>query len=106
MSSPIPEQARQQILQTATGMIRGEIPLIEGARKLCNLRHQIGASDSELFNVIVGFESQTDDYPIGHVREAYTREALLQLDAEIAMFMHEARPAVHKACQQIIEAFS
>ena len=104
MTSGNQQEARVEIVAVAKSMVSGEMPLIEGARRLCDLRHRIGASDSDLFNPIMGFESETDDYPTGSQRQAYSKEALAAMDDEMAAYLTEARPAVVRACNQIIAA--
>lgn len=94
--------ARNEIISVAKAMVAGHMSLIEGARRLCDLRHEIGASDSDLFNPIVGFESETDDYPIGPQRRGYSEKTLTALDEEIGRYIAEARPVVISACTEII----
>jgi hypothetical protein len=106
MTSSDVQDARDEIIVVAKAMVAGQVALIEGARRLCDLRHRIGASDSPLFNPIVGFESETDDYPIGPQREVYSEEALASLDEEIRSYVAEARPGVISACNEIIVAMS
>lgn len=106
MTSSGAQDARNEIIVVAKAMVAGQMALIEGARRLCDLRHRIGASDNLLFNSIVGFESETDDYPIGPQREVYSEQALASLDEEIRAYVAEARPGVISACNEIIVAMS
>jgi len=85
-------------------MIAGQLPLIDGARKLCELRHQIGAIDDSLFIPIVGFESQTDVYPDESRRSLYSKKYLAALDKEILPWVEELRPSVIADCKEIIAA--
>ena len=98
--------ARQVILETARAMLSGELDLVNGARRLCELRHEISATESELFCAIIGFESETDDYPVGDARQRFDQEYLRKLDEEICPYLEEARPGVIAACEKIIEVLS
>ena len=98
--------ARQVILETARAMVSGELDLVSGARRLCDLRYEIAATESELFFPIIGFESEVDDYPVGDVRQRFGQEYLRKLDEEISPYIEEARPVVIAACEKIIEALS
>lgn len=98
------EQARQDIVAIARAMVSGTLDLMSGCRRLCDLRHRIGASDSDLFLPIIGFESQTDDYPIGAMRAQYEKDYLKQVDEQMDAFLVEARPGVLAACKRIIES--
>jgi len=98
------QNARHEIITVARNMVSGQLPLITGARRLCELRHLIGASNTDLFNPIIGFESETDEYPIGSQREVYSKEKLADMDREVAAYVAEVGPAVICTCNQIIAA--
>jgi hypothetical protein len=96
--------ARREIVQTAMAMVAESLDLVSGSRRLCALRHEIGASDSELFDPIIGFESETDIYPVGNARAQYSQGYLQQLDQELAEYLDRSKPAVVAACKRIIES--
>jgi hypothetical protein len=98
------EIARIKIISVAQSMITGDVSLIEGARELCDLCHHIGASEDKLFYPVIGFESQTDDYPLGQVRQLYSQDLLNKMDKEIAVYLTQAKPGLKQACNQIIAA--
>lgn len=95
--------ARARVAQIAKGMLSGDIDLIVGARELCDLRHTIGESENQVFLPIIGFESDTDDYPIGDLRRRYEPAQLQQIDKEIAAYVQQAKPGVLAACRRILE---
>lgn len=97
--------ARREIVQTAMAMVSGSLDLVTGSRRLCALRHDIGASESELFESIIAFESDTDVYPVGDARVHYNQSYLQQLDQELEEYINESKPAVVDACKRIIESF-
>ena len=96
--------AKNDIVAVAEAMIAGQMPLIEGARRLCDLRHKIGASDSPLFDPIVGFEEETSDYPTDSRRELYSKKLLAEIDQEIQSYVSDARLSVISDCTKIIAA--
>jgi hypothetical protein len=97
------QAARAQIITIAEEMVSGKMDLVSGARKLCNLRHAIGESENPVFFPIVGFESETDDYPVGGERQQYDSNQLQQLDKEIQEYVEQAKPSVLAACRRILE---
>lgn len=99
------ELARDEILRTANGMLVGQINLIEGSRKISDLRHAIGESENPVFAPIIGFESETDDYPLGPSRELWDPRRLREKDDEIGAYVVLAGPAVLEACKRILEQF-
>ncbi|KAA0076527.1 hypothetical protein [Tardiphaga sp. P9-11] len=99
-------QAKQLLVETAKLMIAGDLDLVEGCRKLIRVSRGCDALLSHPDLVpIVGFESETDDYPLGEVRSAYEKTYLAKLDQEIAEYSGRARPSVLKACQFIVAMY-
>lgn len=94
---------RAQIVSIAKEMLSGTMDLIAGSRKLCDLRHAIGESENPVFFSIVGFESETDDYPLGEERQQYDSNQLQQLDKDIQKYVEHAKPSVLAACRRILE---
>ena len=97
------QDARKQTRDIAEAMLSGKMDLISGARSLCSLRYDIGATDNPVFFPIVGFESDTDDYPIGEQRQLYSQILLQEMDKEIQEYVEESRPSVLEACRDILE---
>lgn len=100
------DQAKRKLIDTARAMQSGEMDLVRGCRLLCNLQHKIGASEDPLFLPIVGFESQTDDYPLDAVRDQYNPAVLERLDCELRDYVERAKPEVLAACKRIVESLS
>ena len=96
------DSARQIALETARRMADETVPVIEGCRTLVRLRSDAEIPRSEAFRVIVGVESETDDYPLGSQRAGYAPEFLERLDNEVSAYLNEVWPAVVEACREII----
>ena len=71
--------ARKAIIEVAQSMLDGSFELLAGCRKLVRLRIEAAAPVSPAFNAITGVESETDDYPFGRGRNAYSAELLAKL---------------------------
>ena len=99
-------QARREIVETATAMLSGTLDLVMGCRRLCELRHMMVASDSELFLPIIGFESETDCYPVGSIRDRCAANYLQRVDRELQDYVKRAGPAVLAACKRIIDSLA
>ena len=97
------QSERAQVVEIAKRMLSGEIDLIAGSRKLSDLRHAIGESENPAFFPIVGFESETDDYPVGEQRQQYDQNELKRLDKEMQDYIEQVKPAVLAACRRILE---
>ena len=97
-------EGSDKVIEIATAMLDETMDLVAGCRRLCSLRHDLDARYDELFDPIVGFESQTDHHPVGDLRALYSQDYLRQLDRELAEYLDVATPEVLAACKRIIEA--
>jgi hypothetical protein len=96
------QEARQRVAQIAREMLTGMTDLVSGCRSILLLRHNIGVTESPALDTISAIESETDDYPIGPAREAYSAELLKRLDAEIAEYLNRVRSVLLEACKELI----
>jgi hypothetical protein len=95
----------REIVDTAEAVIAGRIDLVGGCRRLRALSLRLPAPQREPFLPILGFESETDHYPLGDVRDLYAKDYLDRLDREIAAYSQKSRPEVVAACEAIIARF-
>lgn len=101
------QSVRNKVVETAQAMLEGEISYLEGARWLASLRHDASVrDDDEDFNVFVGIASETDDFPLGSVRELWDKQALDRLQPEIDAAEAWARKHAELVCQKLINRFS
>jgi hypothetical protein len=78
------QSVRDQVVQIAMAMKNGEISYLVGARKLDALRHDASVKDDDAdFMVFVVIASETDDFPLGTVRQHWDKDALDRLQPEI-----------------------
>jgi hypothetical protein len=94
---------RDKVRQVARTFLTGRAGVIETARALVPLLR--GAPDmasKDDFNFILGIDSETDDLPLGPVRDLWRSEALLEKDREIARCDGLWRDQLHTACERIL----
>ena len=96
------DRARQEIACVALGILNGSVDLLAGCRSLVRLRIEADAPPSPAFDSIIGVESETDDFPLGDQRTAYSSELLARLDSEVSTYLDEVRPDVLQACHEIV----
>lgn len=87
-------------------MLSGETNLIAGCRFLCRYRHECDVDDGAIWNPIIGFESETDDYPLGELRQKYSSAYLQRLDAEIVSYIDESTPIIFECCEKLLTALA
>lgn len=83
------EASSRRVRATAAVLARRalnrEVSAIVVARELAALRHRVGVADDDSdFLVCVAIDSETDELPLGPVREYWAADALAKKDKEIA----------------------
>jgi hypothetical protein len=97
---------RKELLSVANAMLREELNLIEGVRKVCSLRHLVEEPNSEVFVSFRAIDSETDHFPIGELRSRYAKDKVDQLDQEMHRYLIDAREEILSACQELVRYFS
>lgn len=95
------QMVRQQIAAIANQILIGAMHPIEGCRLLLRLENSAGMTPTTAFDVIRGIESETDDYPIGPMRQNYSATLLAQYDADIDRYVSEIREPLEEACKEL-----
>jgi hypothetical protein len=93
------------IIDVCSRMISGKIDLIAGSRDLQKYYVRAPRGEKELFYPIIGFESETDTYPMGEDRKKYDQKTLDTLDKEYSEYTIKAKSSVLSACSKIIEYY-
>jgi hypothetical protein len=99
------DQVRRDLVETAKSMIAGDLDLVRGFRRLNRLSRSIDPSNRSIFNPIIGFESETDDYPSDEARSKYEKAYLEKVDREILEYSDRARSSVLNSCRLIVAEY-
>ena len=105
---PAADTKEQKVAQIARDILDGRIGIIEGAREIrrfCGGHLGFDERDPDL-NTFVAIASETDDLPIGDVRQHWAPAALAQKDAEITRCEAIYREAAFKAASHLIARFT
>jgi hypothetical protein len=87
-------------------MLSGELGVIEGSRRLCQLRSGVSSLDQDPdFILFVGIESDTDHLPVGEVRELWAPDALSRLAPQIQAAEDHWRQSAFIAAQRLLDRF-
>jgi hypothetical protein len=100
---PWVDDAPARALAIAHGMLTRETGIIEGSRALSLPRHEFQTEAAVLFSPFVAIESETDDLPIGPVRQEWNPHVLARRDIEISRCEDLFRPQALEACRQLVE---
>jgi hypothetical protein len=90
-----------EIVEVTEAILSEHLDLVTGCRKLSRLLQRLGASN-QAFAAIIGFESETDDYPLGEARQSYSAEYLERVDKQVAEYSERARASVLAACSDLV----
>jgi hypothetical protein len=93
-------QSEERALETVDSALDGCIGIVEAAHALLPLLNSDWASQDD-FNLMRAIESETDDLPIGRVREHWHPDSLPEKDREIARCDGLWREHMISACQRI-----
>src|SRR5690349_12219018 len=71
-----------EIVEASEALIAGHRSLTECARRLAGLSHKVCADRDPDFLTFIGVNSETDRFPIGHVRAEWEPTSLARVDGE------------------------
>lgn len=63
-------------------LIEGRVGVVEASRYIASARFKLKQSKNDLFIPFVGIDSQTDQFPLGTVREQWGSDALRRYDLD------------------------
>jgi hypothetical protein len=99
---------RQKVAQIAQGILDSRIGIIAGARQIrvfCGGHLGLDEQDPDL-STFIGIDSETDDLPIGDVRQYWAAHALVQKDLEIERCEARYREAALEAASHLVTRFA
>lgn len=100
------DMQRAAVVKIAQGMLDGSIPYLEGAIKLCSLRHEVDVpEDDEDFMAFVLVASETDHLPIGVQRQHWSEQSLARHEPEIQKSTLWAKNVSLSECKSLVERF-
>ena len=100
--------AEQNVAQVAQAILDGRISIIAGARQIrqfCGGHAGLDERDPDL-TTFVAIDSETDDLPIGDVRQYWARDALAQKDLQIARCEAIYREPALEAASHLVARFT
>jgi hypothetical protein len=97
---------RAKIVEVAQAMLDGALGIIEGSRRLNDLREAMGIYHlDEDFVGFVAIDSETETLPVGEVRTRWNKEALVQQDRKVEEAERLYRDGALKDCRKLIARF-
>jgi hypothetical protein len=94
-----------KIVAICEAVLKQEIGLIAGSRRLKSLGQELFCDHDEDFIRLVAIDSETDHLPVDWERSNWSAEALERKDKEIAAAVELYQDEVFAACRKLIERF-
>lgn len=95
-----------KVVEVAQAMLDGALGIIEGSRRLNDLRAALGIYHlDEDFVGFVAIDSDTDTLPVGEVRKLWNEEALVQKDREVEEAERLYRDGALENCRKLVARF-
>src|SRR5438445_10689637 len=95
-----------EVVRTASGILDGSIGLISGARRLSGLSHRLHADRDPDFVTFIGIDSETDQFPVGDVRQQWDAQALAKYDAERDQAEQHYRPYGLESARKLVAKYA
>jgi hypothetical protein len=96
------EWERQRVREIAAAVLDSRTTVLEAIRELCPLAHTDAIANEEDRTLVIAIDSETDDLPIGKVRELWAPDALEEKDVEIARAEGLYKAQFLEACKRIV----
>jgi hypothetical protein len=77
------DPVRAELVAIARALLAENLDLLSGCRRLDQISARIEPLNRQIFNPIIGFVSETDDYPLGEIRNIYNKAYLDKLDRQL-----------------------
>ena len=97
--------ASEKVVALARSVLSGDTGIAEGSRQLAAWRFDVGAENDPDFLFFVGVASETDDLPIGPVRQHWNPGALRVKDAELAAYEAKVEQKAFEVCRSLIQKY-
>lgn len=95
------EKTKIRMLAIVRGILFGHIGLVEGSICLASLTYNLEPRWSGKMDAFVAVASQTDDLPLGSVRQHWAPDALARKDDELANYEARIGEDVLNACREL-----
>jgi hypothetical protein len=100
------ETDAERVIRIANEILRGDVDLITGRRQLALALGRAGLEQEADALTIWEVDSDSDNMPVGSVRELWDPAALVEQDARREAYVARARDDVLTACRNLVRKLS
>jgi hypothetical protein len=93
------------LVKICNAIINGRTDFVSGSRMLRVFYLMASDEDKDLYTPIIGFESETDDYPLGSHRKRFPIDELGKMDESIIDYENRCSVVFLTACRALIKRY-
>ncbi len=97
--------SQTEIARVAGAIVEGKSRLIEGARRIAFLSHQLDFPPDQDILYFIGLDSEAGDHPLGKERQLWNPVALSKLDKEVYELEKRCMDDAVLACKRLIARY-
>jgi len=103
MASTWQSERLSQLVETLDALLGSRVSVIEASRMIATVRFDLKQDNNPLFSPFVGIDSETDQFPLGTVRELWASEALARYDQERELAEQHYSPFAAQSATALLE---
>jgi hypothetical protein len=96
-----PAKSKKALLIVVRAILAGSIGIIEGSRYLSSLRLRFDSVWTKKLINFAGIDSETDELPLGSVRQFWAPSALADKDQQILKYEGSIRESTLETCRSL-----
>ena len=96
------QDRKAELINAARALLDGRVHWLEAVRKIRDLSIYMENPDDADFQKIRAIESQTDNFPVGAVRQEFADDYLRRLDVELQEYYELEKNDLFAACHRIV----
>ncbi len=101
MGDQDPAKSKKALLIVVRAILAGSIGIIEGSRYLSSLRLRFDSVWTKKLINFAGIDSETDELPLGSVRQFWAPSALADKDQQILKYEGSIRESTLETCRSL-----
>lgn len=96
---------RQEIIEIAKKIVKKDIDIIEGCRKISGIWFEAELPEDDSYNFFTLIDDDTDTFLRGYAREISSEEYLKEQDQKEKEYLERYEKDINEECQKLIDGY-